>query len=305
MNRRSFTRQALGAVSACALAGMPWVAQYTKSRRKTFPLHYAPHPGMFVHHAGEDIADQIRFAAEQGFTAWEDNDMGRRPASEQERLAHVMRQNEIRMGVFVANHIHWDYPNLTSGDEAQRTTFLKEIEASVDTAKRVRAQWMTVVPGGRHARLQEGYQTAHVVESLKRAAANLEPHGLVMVLEPLNAIDHPGMFLTRAAQAYQICKAVNSPSCKILYDVYHQQITEGDLIRNIEASWDEIAYFQVGDNPGRKEPTTGEINYRNIMRFLALKGYDGIIGMEHGSYLPGKEGEHAIIEAYHTISQFE
>ena len=89
------------------------------------------------------------------------------------------------------------------------------------------------------------YQTAHVVESLKQACSLLEPHGLVMVLEPLNFRDHPGLFLSESPQAYEICKTVDSPSCKILFDIYHQQIQEGNLIPNINKCWDEIGYFQI------------------------------------------------------------
>ena len=92
-----------------------------------------------------------------------------------------------------------------------------------------------------------------------------------MVLEPLNFRDHPGLFLKESPQAYEICKAVNSPSCKILFDIYHQQIQEGNLIPNIESCWDEIEYFQIGDNPGRMEPTTGEINYSNLVLMLLLQ----------------------------------
>ena len=160
---------------------------------------------------------------------------------------------------------------------------------------------MTVVPGHLDLRQEIGYQTAHVVESLKQASAILEPHGLTMVLEPLNFYNHPGLFLTKAAQAYQICQAVDSPACKILFDIYHQQIQEGNLIPNIEKAWDEIAYFQIGDNPGRNEPTTGEINYKNVFRFIHEKGYDGILGMEHGNSKPGKEGEMAVVEAYRKV----
>jgi hydroxypyruvate isomerase len=146
-----------------------------------------------------------------------------------------------------------------------------------------------------------GYQTAHLIETLREAAAILEPHGLVMVLEPLNTRrDHPGMFLTRSPQAHMICKAVDSPACKILFDCYHQQITEGNLLPNLDAAWDEIAYIQVGDHPGRNEPTTGEINYRTVFRHLHDKGYTGIVGMEHGQSRPGRAGEQAIIDAYVT-----
>ena len=102
-----------------------------------------------------------------------------------------------------------------------------------------------------------------------------------MVLESLNPwVNHPDLFLTKIPQAYMICKAVGSPSCKILDDLYHQQITEGHLIPNMDKAWEEIAYIQVGDNPGRQEPTTGEINYKNVFKHLYKKRYTGIVGME-------------------------
>jgi len=141
-----------------------------------------------------------------------------------------------------------------------------------------------------------------VVEALRRGAEIFEPHGLIMVLEPLS--DTPELFLRHAPQTYMICKAVNSPSCKILYDVYHMQRNEGHLIPTIEQCWDEIAYFQIGDNPGRKEPTTGEINYKNIFKYIHSKGYKGVMGMEHGNSMPGKEGELALIKAYRESDQF-
>ena len=86
--------------------------------------------------------------------------------------------------------------------------------------------------------------------------------------------------------------------------MYHMQRNEGDIINNINKSWDEIAYFQIGDNPGRKEPTTGEMNYKNIFKHIYDKGYRGVMGMEHGNAKPGKEGELALIEAYRTSDRF-
>jgi hydroxypyruvate isomerase len=175
---------------------------------------------------------------------------------------------------------------------------------AIPIAKRVNAKWITVVPGHVDLRQNMAYQTAHVVESLKQASDLLEPHGIVMVLEPLNFRNHPGLFLTQSPQAYEICKSVNSPSCKILFDIYHQQIQEGNLIPNIENCWDEIGYFQIGDNPGRKEPTTGEINYINIFKYIHSKGFDGILGMEHGNSSPNMVGEQAVIDAYLKVDQF-
>jgi hydroxypyruvate isomerase len=178
------------------------------------------------------------------------------------------------------------------------------VRDSVEVAKRVNAKWMTVVPGRRDERRDMEYQTATVIDTLRKAAEILEPHGLVMVLEMLNTrINHPGQFFTHTAQGFMIARAVNSPSCKLLYDMYHQQITEGNIIPNMNAAWSEIAYIQVGDNPGRNEPGTGEMNYRNIFAHLRSKGYQGIVGMEHGNSKRGREGERAVIDAYRSVDQ--
>jgi hydroxypyruvate isomerase len=86
--------------------------------------------------------------------------------------------------------------------------------------------------------------------------------------------------------------------------MYHQQITEGNIIPNIDRAWSEIGYFQQGDNPGRKEPGTGEMNYRNIFGHIHARGYTGILGMEHGVAKPGKEGEKALLAAYRAADSF-
>ncbi|MBL7808929.1 MAG: TIM barrel protein, partial [Saprospiraceae bacterium] len=251
MQRRTFIQQNLlaGAALGFSTSGLS-AASKQVSEQKSFQLRYAPHDGMFRNSAGNDILDQLRFMAEQGFTAFEDNGMSGRTPELQQKMGELMKKVGISMGVFVAHKIYWSEPNLASGKADKRAEFLADIRNSVEVAKRCGATWMTVVPGHLDLRLNKDYQTAHVVESLKQAAAILEPHGLVMVLEPLNFRDHPGLFLTDISQAYLICKAVNSPSCKILYDIYHAQIQHGNLIPNIDLAWDETAYFQIGDNPG-------------------------------------------------------
>lgn len=308
MKRRNFIQKSL--LGGVALAAAP-AAVFASSdmvqapvEPYTFKLKYGPHDGMFRHSAGGDILDQLQFMADQGFTAFEDNGMSGRTEDVQEKMGNLMAKLGIDMGVFVAHKIYWSEPNLASGNQERREEFLGSIRNAVDIAKRVNATWMTVVPGFMDLRQNKDFQTAHVVESLKRACAILEPHGLVMVLEPLNFRDHPGLFLADVPQAYAICKAVDSPSCKILYDIYHAQIQIGNLIPNIDAAWDETAYFQIGDNPGRKEPTTGEINYKNVFKHIHSKGYKGILGMEHGNFFPGKEGEMALIKAYQEVDGF-
>ncbi len=295
-------RTLLKAAAAAGLAAALPRPAFARSR--PFNLRYAPHAGLFERSAGPDIVEQIAFAAEAGFTAWEDNDMRGRSVAEQERIGAALAEHGMRMGVFVGHEISWSEPGITSGDAALREKFLSEIEGSVEVAKRVDATWMTVVPDHVAPRLRPYYQMANVVETLKRASAILEPHGLVMVLESLNFHDHPGMFLTEIPQAYLICKAVASPACKILFDMYHQQITEGNIIPNIDTAWDEIAYFQIGDVPGRNEPTTGEINYRNIFRHIHAKGFDGVLGMEHGKASDSAAGEQAVIDAYRYCDDF-
>lgn len=302
MQRRSFIKSSLA--TGAALASSVSFGTPSVESTQQFKMAYASHLGMFENHAGSDPVLQLHFMADQGFRAFEDNGMAGRDVRVQEKMASAMANLNMRMGVFVAHKIYWNEANLASGKEEDRREFLDSIRNAVEVAKRVNAKWMTIVPGHLDLRKDMGYQTANVVETLKRASEILEPYGLTMVMEPLNFRDHPGLFLTKSSQAYEICKAVNSPACKILFDIYHQQIQEGNLIPNIELCWDEIAYFQIGDNPGRKEPTTGEINYRNVFRYIHNRGYTGILGMEHGNSKPGKEGELAVIKAYKEVDDF-
>jgi hydroxypyruvate isomerase len=123
-----------------------------------------------------------------------------------------------------------------------------------------------------------------------------------MYLEPLNHWGrHPQMFLHSVAQAAEICRAVGSEHCKVLFDVYHQSVTEPDAFELIDRYWDSIGYFQIGDSPGRKEPGTGNFDFRRLFAMTDERGYNGIFGMEHGNSMPGIEGERAVLEAYRTL----
>jgi hydroxypyruvate isomerase len=294
MNRRTLLRAALSGPLSFALASTASRAE----RGRPFRLKFAPHFGMFHHHAGDDPLAELEFMAAEGFRALEDNGMAARTPAEQERIAERMRSLGMEMGVFVA-HADFGAVTFASNEPAARARIAADMRRALEVSKRVSAKWCTVVPGCYSSGLEWGYQTAHVIDNLRRAADICAEGELTMVLEPLNAwSDHPGLFLTKIPQAFEICRAVASPWCKILDDLYHQQITEGNLIPNIDRAWEEIAYFQVGDNPGRNEPGTGEIHYRNVFAHLARKGFAGVIGMEHGNARPGKEGERAVIDAY-------
>jgi len=209
----------------------------------------------------------------------------------------------MTMGVFVIDGGDNWKTSLTTGKPEFRDNFLATCRKAVEVGKRVNARWATVVPGYFERRLPFGIQMGHVIDTLRAAAEILAPHNLTMVLEPLS--DNPDLFLRTSDQAYNLCRAVDSPACKILYDMYHMQRNEGNIIAHIDQAWSEIAYFQIGDNPGRKEPGTGEMNYRNLFRHIRRKGFDGVFGMEHGNARPGKEGEQALIDAYVAADSFE
>ena len=267
-----------------------------------FSLGYAPHEGSFASRGSR--LEQIAYAADQGFTAWEDNEAAGRTVPEQTAMARALQQRGLTMGVFVASMPRWAEfrPLLGGNDNADREAFLPDIRASIDVARRLNAKWMTVVPGFLDRKLPVEIQTARVIDTMRRAAEIVEPHGLVMVMEPLNTLtDHPGVFLQTIPQGFAIAEAVNSPAVKVLADLYHEQIQAGNLIRTLETCWDEIGYIQFGDNPGRKEPGTGEINYRNIVLWLRARNFAGVIGMEHGNSVEGRAGEDRLLAAYREI----
>ena len=308
-HRRTFLLRSVGTLAAtAALPGAALMgasaaqAKDDRAARRKFKLRYAPHLGMFEQHAGPDPIAQLEFMADQGFTALEDNDLMSRPVDLQQRIGDTLARLGMTMGVFVIDGGDNWKTSLASGQPAFHENFLKTCRAAVEVGKRVNARWATVVPGFFDRRLPIGIQTGHVIDTLRAGADILAPHNLTMVLEPLS--DTPELFLRTSDQAYTICRAVNSPACKILYDMYHMQRNEGDIIANIDLTWSEIAYFQIGDNPGRKEPGTGEMNYRNIFRHIRDKGFDGIFGMEHGNAQPGKSGEQALIDAYVAADSF-
>ena len=302
-DRRAFLSSSAALAAATLLAGTAEAAKARRQAPRKFQCRYAPHFGMFKESAGADLVAQLEFMADQGFTALEDNGLMGRPVEVQKQIGETLAKRGMTMGVFVIDGGDNWKTSLTTGKAEFRDKFLDTCRAAVEVGKRVNAKWATVVPGYFERKVPIGIQTGNVIDILRAGAEILEPAGLIMVLEPLS--DNPDLFLRTSDQAYAICRAVDSPSCKILYDMYHMQRNEGDMVAHINHAWSEIAYFQIGDNPGRKEPGTGEVNYRNLFRHIRQKGYDGVFGMEHGNSKPGREGEQAVIDAYVAADTFE
>jgi hydroxypyruvate isomerase len=305
VNRRDFLASAALSAASLPFASSPASAQASAGPATAgrFKLKYAPSLAQFKNLAGPDLSAQVQFIAGQGFTALFDNGIMNRPVEQQDLIAREAQRLGLALGPFVL-YADFAVKSFVQRDKDTRAMLLQKMRQGLETMARTGCRQALVVPGRFDESLAWDYQTTNVVDNLRACMEVCEPKGLVVVLEPLNPRNHPGLFLTKIPQAYAICKAVRSPSCKIVNDIYHQQITEGDLLPNIEAAWDEIAAFHVGDNPGRKEPTTGEINYRNVFRTIHAKGYQGVLCMEHGQSKPGADGERAVIEAYRSCDQF-
>ena len=305
MQRRKFMQHSL--LAGSALFGSAAVlGNNTKENKladdKPFHLNYGFHDGMFKNSAGADFTEQIKFGYDHGFRSIEDNGMSGRTPADQQKIGDTLAKLGMAMGVFVLNKGGNGANTLAAGKPENVEVFLKGCRDAVEVSKRCGGKLTTVVPGDFERHLPDGIQTANVIMALRKGVEILEPHGIVMVLEPLS--DTPDLFLRTSDQTYAICKAVNSPSCKILFDMYHIQKNSGNLIRHIDWAYDEVAYFQIGNNPGRNEPGTGEMDYKSIFKHIYEKGYKGVLGMEHGNALPGKEGEVALMKAYREADSF-
>jgi hydroxypyruvate isomerase len=302
MQRRNFLQSSILSGAALLTGARVKANANTDTDGKPFNLFYGTHDGMFQENAGKDFLDQIRWAYDRGFRAIEDNGMMGRDKAEQQRIGDLLAKLGMRMGVFVVDDGDNWKTSFTTGDKQYADKFVAYCHEAVETAKRTNAKWVTVVPGYFDRELPIGIQTGHVIDLLRRCMAVFEPAGVVMVIESLS--DNPDLFLRTSDQGYAMCKAVNSPSCKMLFDMYHMQRNEGAIIDHMDWAWEEIGYIQIGDVPGRNEPGTGEMNYKNIFKHIYHKGYKGILGMEHGTQGAGKAGELALIKAYRDCDDF-
>ena len=309
-SRRDFLKKAT-ATGAAILAApavfgtVPFSGQQkTQDATAPFKLKYAPSLGMFSEHAGKDPIDNIKFCHDMGFRAMFDNGLPGRPVAEQAKIAAELQRLGMDFGPFVL-YADFSVTSFVLNKPEVKEMIIKKMKEGVEVAQRTGFKKVLVVPGRYDERLHRDFQTANVIDNLRYCCDIMEPAGVTIVLEPLNTIhDHPGLFLTGIPQSYSICRAVNSPSCKIVMDIYHQQITEGNLIPNIDAAFSEIGAFHCGDNPGRNEPGTGEINFKNVFKFIYSKNYQGTICMEHGISKKGKEGEIALMQAYRDSDSF-
>lgn len=301
MKRSTFLKSSLAAGSAIISGMKSPLFGHNTGAEKPFNMKFSPEFGIFKELGGTNVTDQIKWGYDQGFRAWESTGLKSKTVGEQERISNALQSLGMEFGQFVGT---MTFQNVTFAgkDQSLREGVLKDVRQSVEIAKRMNTQFVHNVLGMADPKLPWDFQMANAVDLLRRISDIYEPHGIVMLMESMNhKINHPGMFLHNVPQAYAIARAVGRPNVKILFDFYHVQIQEGNLLPTLDYAWDEIAYIQVGDTPGRKEPTSGEINYKNVLQHLHDKGYRGFVGLEHGISRPGKEGELAALAAYRSV----
>jgi hydroxypyruvate isomerase len=160
--------------------------------------------------------------------------------------------------------------------------FLEGLKASLAAARRLGVSTLLCTVGQEIEGMDRAAQHRAVVAKLKAGARLLEGAGVTAVVEPLNVlVDHRGYFLSTSAEGLEIVDEVGSPHVRLLFDIYHQQITEGNVTQNLTTHIDRIGHVHVADVPGRHEPGTGELNYRNIFKALEGSGYQGFVGLEY------------------------
>lgn len=184
------------------------------------------------------------------------------------------------LGIEVAQFTAWGFsPHLN--DKKNEADFLKTIEKACAVAHTWKCRKMTVVAGDVTPGLTKEQMHEQVIAALKKAAPIVEKEKVMIILEPMNErVDHPGHCLYGSVDALKICRAVNSPMVKINWDLYHMQITEGDLCGRLKEGFDQVGYLQVADHPGRHEPGTGEIHYNRVLRAAYELGYKDLVGLE-------------------------
>lgn len=167
-------------------------------------------------------------------------------------------------------------------DSSQRHAYIEGLKETIEIAKRLNCSTIISQVGNEQARLSRSAQHYNLIAGLKACVPILEEAGVTLVIEPLNTlIDHPGYFLSSSTEAFDIIHKVKSPHVKVLFDIYHQQITEGNLITRIQQNIDQIGHFHAAGNPGRNELNLGEVNYPNILHMIGSTDFKGFIGLEY------------------------
>jgi hydroxypyruvate isomerase len=225
--------------------------------------------------------DRFRLTKESGFDylefwSWQDKDI--------QKIKELCRANDLKIASFSGDQ---DFSMIDANRKADYVAFVQE---SIETAKILSCENLVIhsnalgengVVINHYRNIADANKIAAILDVLKTLASAAEKSNVTLVLEALNTmVDHSGNFLASTRQAAELIRSVNSSHIKILYDIYHMQIMEGNIINTLNQYIDTIGYIHIADVPGRHEPGTGEINFANVIKTLEKLKYDGIIGFE-------------------------
>lgn len=218
------------------------------------------------------------------FWAWWNKDLN--------EIAELQQQLSMKAASFCTKFI-------SLVDSSQRSAFIEGLEESVEAAIKLDCKYLIAQSGNELEGVSRAEQQMSLIEGLRASVPIVEKAGVTLIVEPLNTlVDHKGYYLQSSEEAVHVIKEVDSEHVKVLYDIYHQQITEGNLIPNITNYYDSIGYFHLADHPGRHEPGTGEINYSNVLATIKRLGYKGYIGMEYAPVADASESLKNFMQDY-------
>jgi len=295
IDRRTFVGAALGAAGLASAAGTGASAHDDVQSVDPSKLGQTPHTkfacNLEMWWKGVPFLDKIRNAAGFGYPAvefwpWQNKDL--------DAIVELTAELGIEVAQFTAGR-NFNNPE----NHAQ---FVEDVKAACGAAKKLKARKATVVAGKNVPGMTERQMHAHCITALKEAAPICEDHDVMLIVEPLNIrVDHKGQCLYRSEDAVRICREVGSTHVKINWDLYHMQITEGDLCGHLREGIDQVGYIQIADHPGRNEPGTGEIYYPRVLKEVYDLGYRDYVGLE----LRPKTTELAAAQAVYKADQWD
>lgn len=221
--------------------------------------------------ADRPIAERIQLSAEAGadaieFWGWKEKDL--------DEIERICENVDVKISAMIGSDAA-----LTNPDQIEKA--VTNIRESIETAETYNCPNLIITVGPEQDSVPRSKQQDSIVNVLSQVASEAERAGVTLGVEPLNtAIDHPDYYLFSAEEGLEIIDRVDSPAVRLLFDVYHQQITEGDVTRTLTEHLEDISHVHIADNPGRQEPATGELNYEYIINSLVKEGYEEYIGCE-------------------------
>lgn len=284
MDRRSFLKAGVGAAAATTLALRSATAADAEVKKIGADLRtkIAVSPNWFP---GTHV-EQIEQIAAYGFPAFEMLRCG----SWEDKAEVRARCEELGIEVGAVGGGMGTITEWGPNDPAHHDRFVEAVKEGIANAKAIGSKLVLTLSGRARDGVSKEEQMDALVAAGKRVAPMLEDAGIVLVWETLNVlVNHPGYFLVYSADGSELVKRTDHPNVKFLFDIYHQQISEGNLINNIKKYHQEIGHFHFADNPGRHEPGTGEINYKNVFKAIYETGYRGIVASEFGKTKPTEE----------------